>query len=499
MRIEAAAPDKAATGALASLSRYSRRLTGNAFSALSTRAIDTLSGLIISAILGRYLLPAGLGSFFYILAVAGFFSPLVDIGLGQVCVREAVHYKSRQAALFGSMHLLRALLFAGTIPFTVIAAVFLNFAPAELASFVLCVLTMSAVDRILLDPARAALLAFEKLHWDVLVAGTGFAFKLLALFVVIHFDWHLPGVFAGQLFAAILRAGIAITLVRRFCTHIRLAPDKELLKLLFWASLPLGLSVCVLAIRFPIGVVLLKWFAGPEATSFFGLPMRVIGMVMLPTGAILTAAYPGLCRAAAKGRDVLRRGISTLFIYLFFWNLAIFMGLYFLAMPITILLFGKAFSPAGPVLALLAISPVFKTFDILYGMTFIAVKRTRTYLVITVAATLVNIVATLILIPVLSYAGAALASIACDLTVVIVGSVVLSRYLGGSPLSGVVIAPSVSFLAGIACALLAGGSWAACFAGLGGFVVVGIILMHRLGWGLLSLKALEAADDTECV
>jgi len=500
LRFETAAPEKAENGVSFSFGRYSRRLTGNTFSALSTKVIDGLSGLIVSVILARYLLPAHMGSFFYIFAVAGFFCPVVDLGLGHICVREAVHNKSRQAALFGSMHLLRGLLFAGMIPFIVIVAVFCNWAPSELVSFVLCILTLSAVDQILLGPARAALLAFEKLHWDVLVAGAGLVFKVLALFVVIRFDWHLPGVFAGLLFAAILRAGIAITLVRCFCTRIRLVPDRKLLKLLFWLSLPLGLNVCVLAVRFPIGVILLKWFAGPEATSFFSLPMRIVGMVMLPTGAIATAAYPGLCRAAAKGHSVLHHGIRTLFTFLFFWNLAVFMVLYFPSMHITTLLFGKAFSPAGPLLALLAISPLLKTIDMLYGMTFIAIKRTHAYLAITLAATLVNIGAALVLIPVLSYAGAALAAIACDVTIVIVGSLVLSRYLGTSPLSGAVIAPGVSFLVGIVCALFVPGeSWVACFAGLGVFAVVGIILMRKLGWGWLSLRVFEAADDGDPV
>lgn len=223
-------------------------------------------------------------------------------------------------------------------------------------------------------------------------------------------------------------------------------------------------------------------------------------MVMLPTGAIITAAYPGLCRVAAKNQSILRRGINTLFIFLLFWSLAVFMVLYFLAMQITTLFFGKSFSPAGPLLALFAILPVLKTFDALYGIIFIAIKRTRAYLVITLTATIVNIGTALVLIPVLSYAGAAIASIACDVTIVIVGSLILSRYLGSSPLSGAVIVPGVSFLVGIVCALLVpGGPWVACCAGLGGFAVVGIILMRRLGWGWRSLRVFEATDDRECV
>ena len=147
-------------------------------------------------------------------------------------------------------------------------------------------------------------------------------------------------------------------------------------------------------------------------------------------------------------------------------------------------------------LALLAIVPVLKTIDLLFGMAFIANKRTKTYLIITCAATFANTVAAVVLIPLFSYRGAVLASIASDITAVVLGNIILSRMLGGSPLSGAILRPGIAFLAGIACAVPAWNHpWVACILALSGFTIVSIILMRKSGWGLRNLKSFEAADD----
>jgi len=53
-----------------------------------------------------------------------------------------------------------------------------------------------------------------------------------------------------------------------------------------------------------LNIVLTKWLAGPESTSYFGLAHRVGAVITMVAGAALTALYPGsAAREPARGRD----------------------------------------------------------------------------------------------------------------------------------------------------------------------------------------------------
>jgi O-antigen/teichoic acid export membrane protein len=248
--------------------------------------------------------------------------------------------------------------------------------------------------------------------------------------------------------------------------------------------------MCVLAVRGNLNIVLTKWLAGPESTSYFGLAHRVGAVVTMVAGAALTALYPRICGAGAGSRDAMRRGVNLLLTWIVLAYFAVFIALTLPSNEIIRVLFGPKFGPAGSVLALMAIFPMLSVIDILYGMTFIALSRIWTYLVIMVIATIVNLGASLILIPRLADGGAAIAAVLSSLVMVALGAHQLARALEGPVLWNVLLWPGVCFVVGVGCALPIRQPILAAAAGLIAMGIAALALRNELHLNRAALEAI---------
>jgi O-antigen/teichoic acid export membrane protein len=220
------------------------------------------------------------------------------------------------------------------------------------------------------------------------------------------------------------------------------------------------------------------------------MSLKVCAVVVVGAGAVLTALYPRIC-AAARSVDAMRGAVNTLLGLGVLLYSGVFLALALLATEFIELFFGHKFAPAGEPLALLAVTPMLNIVDMLYGMTFIALKRIWTYLIVTAVATVVNVGAALILIPWLEHNGAALATVVSSVVVVALGTHQLSRALGGPVLWNVILWPGICFLVAASCATLISNPWAATAGGLAAFCIVALVARNKLRADWRSLEALS--------
>ena len=139
----------------------------------------------------------------------------------------------------------------------------------------------------------------------------------------------------------------------------------------FLASASLGLLGLLGMVYQKAGVLLLSSLSGAALTGLYASALRVVDAAKLVHFATLTALYPLMARSESSGMVQLSLKL------LLAWALALAVGLSVLAAPMVHLLFGEQFTPAAPILRILAWTLPPYTVSSFLSLAFVARNRPR--------------------------------------------------------------------------------------------------------------------------
>jgi len=175
--------------------------------------------------------------------------------------------------------------------------------------------------------------------------------------------------------------------------------------------LPLGAAVLLSALYFRIDVYFVEHWQGLQAVGAYNAVFRLVEAMRLLPAAVMAVTFPMLVQAADT-RLVQRIGAGLGAIGV---ALAIACGLG--APFIVALIYGQAFLPAAPALAILSLA--LPLFFLNYALTHqvIGWDGQHSYLVIVVVALIVNVAANVVLVPTQGMVGAAIATVLTEIVV----------------------------------------------------------------------------------
>jgi O-antigen/teichoic acid export membrane protein len=193
-----------------------------------------------------------------------------------------------------------------------------------------------------------------------------------------------------------------------------------------------GIGIIFSIISFRVDNLLIAPTVGREGLAVYNVAYKLFEPSLIVPAVVLAATFPLLSQAAgvvalgtAKLREVLGQTLGMLALL----GAGAGLLLIVVAMPLVGLLYGQEYATSAPVLQLLALAclPMF----INYGLThaLIAVDKPRLYAAFTLAALFVNVAANLVLIPRLGVAGAAVATVATEVALLLMCGFAILRHL----------------------------------------------------------------------
>jgi O-antigen/teichoic acid export membrane protein len=233
---------------------------------------------------------------------------------------------------------------------------------------------------------------------------------------------------AGLAVAHVCGALVAVVLARAISRRV-LAPSPQSGWRDVWSwyrqSVPLAVAGVASLLMFRIDVLLLEWLRGPETVGLYATAYRPFEATLLVSVAVMAATFPHLARAASEPAEFRRFGsrVAALLAVL----ALVVAGLGWLLGPRFVeLAFGPRYEAATDLVRLLAVAvlPMYLNALVTHGL--IALGRTWHVAVAMAAALAVNVVVNLWLIPGQGAAGAAIATVAAEATLLLVGVLGLS-------------------------------------------------------------------------
>jgi O-antigen/teichoic acid export membrane protein len=373
-----------------------RTIARNAGILMATQLVTWVLTLILTVVMPRYLGPVNVGKIAFANSLWAIAGVLITFGMDTLITKEVARRTERAAGLLGTTLVLRAILYA--VAWLGVTAFLLLFQyPPEtiLVAYIVGVGLMiwqfiGALQAVLQGLERMEFISAGNIAGKVVNTVMGIALLLLRQGVyVIAGVGVLASLVTFVVEWAFLRRSVPVRL------SFRLPDARAMLK----ASAPYFLSGVFLVLYMQLDIVIISLLAAEQAVGWYSTADQLFGTLLFIPTVFMTAIFPALSRLYAEGSQSLPKLIRKSFDLLLVVSVPIGLGLFAVADPLVLLLFGPAFTGSGPVLALLGFVLILTYQNMLIGQFLISTDRQNAWTVVMAAATLATLPLDLVLVP----------------------------------------------------------------------------------------------------
>jgi len=234
--------------------------------------------------------------------------------------------------------------------------------------------------------------------------------------MVILGNLNLVNLALATLGASILGLVIAYIILKKKITNVYLEFDLLFWKSIIIQSLPFALTGLFSLINFKIDQVILSFMTTDAIVGWYSAAYKIIDMLAILPSILLTALYPVLSRYYQESKVLLKKSFHLALRAVIILCIPIVIGVFLLADKIIIILYGQDYLNSIGVLKILIFISLISFVNTPLFVTLNAIGKQKITMINTAFTALVNIVMNIILIPLWSLKGAALATIIAEIT-----------------------------------------------------------------------------------
>ena len=399
----------------------------NTLVAASGRVVSSVVGVIIIALISRYLGVAHFGMYSLIIAYGAVVQIAADGGLYLTLTRLIAAYPEQEHH-------------------------YLQHITAMRAAALIIVLAAGAAGTRLIPSLQDATLLY-------LIAAAGFSAQSLSQLAMGVFQKYgvIWRAVAGDISARLVQLGVLVALgparitlyvatalfaasaVLALVVHRALLPRRYSLRPVFhwhtWRSImrqswPLGVLLIINTIYFRMDTIILSLFRSTSDVGLYSIAYRIIESGLFFSAMFGGLLLPALTSAIREGQpDKTARHFNQGLMVLLWAAVLVVIVTQLFSEEIVYLIAGSNYSPAAFLLKILGFALAAMMIGNLGGFTLVAFKRQKVMLVLALSLAVFNTVANIIFIPVFGAAAAAVTTVLTEICAAVTALVLVSRHL----------------------------------------------------------------------
>jgi O-antigen/teichoic acid export membrane protein len=382
---------------------------------VGARLISLLASLVVTPILTRYLGPSLYGDYSLVLVLNTFLLSVSEFGIQTITVREAAKDPKKMAVYAVQALVLRT---AAATVLAVLASAVLLLAPyadvvkigfAILASSTIFTALQSGFALILQAKLKIYLISLADLTSRLVAAGV----MVLVVGSTVYFSFTretgLQLIFLGPLIGAIVALGV-LAISTRGSRPILAGLDLTLSKKILREALPLGIVAILSIVHYRVDTVILSLAKNSFDVGIYNLAYRFLDLTLAFPSFFLASIFP-LMSIYVQDRERFRKFLQKAFDMMALVAIPVAFGSYLAAPQIIGILGGTEFTLSILPLKVLSLALIFSYLNAIFLFTVVVANRQKIILLLSAISVSVNIALNLVLIPLYSYNGAALATL----------------------------------------------------------------------------------------
>ena len=416
-------------------------------------SLNLLSLLAIPYIV-RVVGQADYGRFTLSFSIVAMFMPLANMGLRSVTIRRVAQDRATARQFASNMLGARCLLAVATAGVIAIVVNVLHY--DTFTKLIVYLASLTVISEAVAGTLQDVFQAFENMRYVAYARFiSGFVLTVLSVAVLLV-GFGLIGLTLSYVFGALLN----VTITWYYARKLIGPPGFTIARRFLWKGLvagaPFFYPTLVAVVCSKVGVSLLPLFGGVAAVGVYGAASTLTDRLGVIPDGICTSIYPTLTILHKNSPDEAARLFRKYFEYLFLIGLPIAVGTTIIAEPIVLLLFGRQYMTAIPVLRILSWGLFLTFLTSLQYWTLGAIHQEKKGALVALIATPLGALLNLALVPHFHERGIAWANLTATLiSLVLLRHFIRSRFvrpivswprlvrlLGASVLMGLMVFPA---------------------------------------------------------
>lgn len=392
-----------------------KQVAHNTIIQFAGKIIGAIFALISVSLMLRYLGQIGFGRYTTVISFLSMFSILADLGLYLIVTREISKPEADENKIVSNAFTLKLTASIIILSLGPIIALFFPYSPIVKLGILVGSLSFLFV---LLNQVLIGI--FQKYLKMINVAVgevAGRIIWLLGIWIVIKLNLGLIAIIWAITFSNFINFLIVFILARKY-VKIRLAFDFKYWKYLLKIAAPLAISVIFNLIYFKVDTVILSVFKPERDVGIYGAPYKVLESLItfaaIFAGVLLPILSKYFVADFEKFKNIYHKGFDVISIFI----LPLIAGVILFAKPIMVFFGGGEFLESARVLQILIFACGAIYFSHLFGNSVIACHEQKKMMWVYFSTAMVSIALNFILIPSLSYYGAAISVLISEIIVV---------------------------------------------------------------------------------
>ena len=363
--------------------------------------------------IARHLGEIGLGKYSFVFAFVGIFSILSEFGTSVYMTRELSKDTSLAEEYLGKIFVFKLAVSAVAASLPVIIIIFTNQTSEIKIGILLAAMAMFMY--YIAFPFRAVVNAFETQGYQSLYVVTE---RIIAFVFGIFVLYKGYGLLALLIVLVLSNASswfILYRLVSKNIVRLKIKVDFAFIKSFLKKSFPFWFTSVFITIYFKIGTVMLSFLKGYAATGWYNASYKIIDALSVIPVMVITAVFPAMSKFYKKNDNLLQMLYEKSFYYLALLALPLGVGATLLADRIILFTYKQSFINSVIVLQILIWALVLIFVNYLMGYLLNSIEKQKLFTYTTGISAVLNIILNFVLIPLYSFIGAAIATVATEL------------------------------------------------------------------------------------
>jgi O-antigen/teichoic acid export membrane protein len=369
---------------------------------------------------------SGTGKYFFVVSFTTIFSIVVDLGLSSVLIRETAKKKEIAEKYLGNTLFAKAIL--GVIAYlAVVLTINVMGYPAETKLMVY----LSGIVMLLDSFNVTSYAVFRGLHnlkyesigvvvseIVIIIFGTASLLSGAPLYFLIL------ALMSGSVFTSFYSFGL---LWKKTDIRPRFKFDKDILLTIFKIAYPFALAGIFVKVYSYLDSVLLSKLVGDVAVGFWSIAYKITYAFQFIPMAFSAAIFPALATYFVSDKTMLRKTFERVVFYLAILAVPISFGIFSLARPLVLKLYGVAYAASVTPLEVAVFAVIFIFLNYPIGALLNATDRQLANTTIMGLCMVLDIVSNVILIPRISFLGAAISMLIYHSSFFVLGLIFVNR------------------------------------------------------------------------
>jgi len=399
--------------------------------------------LFVTIFLARYLGTVGFGKYNFVFAYLAFFGIITDLGLQTILVREMSRDCSLAPKLMGNAYIIKLILTIFAIILSIITISFMPY-PKDTTTYIY-IAAFTLLFSSFSDFYATIFQANLKMEYNVIAKLIFKGLSAVLIFSIIFVKGTLMHIIVALVFSEMVKTSLCRLFSRKF-VRPQFEIDFKLWKYLFRESLPIALTSVIGVLYFRIDIIMLSIIQGDAPVGIYSAAYKLSEPLILIPNALMISLFPIMSSLSEISEERLIRSYKFGVKYLLIITLPIAIGTTVLADKIILLIYGAKFAGSSDALQILIWAQVVTSVNSVLLYLLVSIGKQKLNTLSHILCIIVNIILNFILIPILSYNGAAIATVATKVVLFVTSFYFVSKHLQILPMHKIAIKPVISGL-----------------------------------------------------